>query len=82
MSCVLGHANSDVARLLEYVQQICGMSDSVFLRGVVYAFLIDKGYAAGEKDENGLGTKTIQVSPAQLKRLAQKCHAILRKHTL
>lgn len=82
MSCVLGRANGDVARLIEYVQQICGMSDSVFLRGVVYAFLIDKGYATGEKDENGLGTKTISVSQVQMKRLAKKCQAILQEHTL
>ena len=70
MSCVLGRADSDVARLLEHLQGE-EITDSVFLRGIVYAFLIDTGYAKGKKDARGLGLKSIALSQKGLRKLRE-----------
>lgn len=68
MSCVLGRADGDVALLLEHLQGE-EVTDSVFLRGIVYAFLIDMGYAKGTKDARGLGLKNIALSKKALRKL-------------
>jgi hypothetical protein len=67
--------------LIGFMQRICGLTDSVFLRGIVYAFLIDKGYATGDKDDNGLVLGDVEVEQEALKQLAKKC-ALVQKQTL
>lgn len=66
MSCVIGHRGGDIARLIEAMQKVVGLSDSEFLRSIVYSFLVDSGYAHGTKDDNGL-TEHISVDPVALK---------------
>ena len=51
MSCVIGQADGEIAKVVELIQQVLGVMDSQFLRGIVYKFLIDSGYATtSEKD--------------------------------
>lgn len=80
MSCVLGLADEHVAKTVEVIQDILGLSDSQFLRGVVHKFLIDAGYAKAMCSDDvqqaekigGLMLGDIAISMVKYKQLLKK----------